>query len=531
MEITEIVLPSELWYQIYEYLTLKERFVKWRLINKFCNQFMIESYTKLKWIILHNNDDNNGEVLNGALKILTCLRSVCIDGADQWRLDLKFNSTNLTELQFTSGQVEWLHVENSSNRLKCSISALTNLVGLTFRRPESSSDRSLRTTDVYTIDSDLTQIPSGSLEIISITGSSPSKETFEQLAVSSSLVCLHCDGFEIPPDSIAKFTQLTELKAIHLQCSTYVGKSANDTLKSIRMNLTKLKKLSFGTNFITSIEPLYPLGPLQHKPNNLVSLEMRNANVKQFYPLMCIEFANLTKLDVCWNKFTSMEPLYGLTKLNDLDIQFNDLGDIDYRISNLINLTSFNYGHQKRNDLVYPWTQYNRMPQELSLLTKLTILDAHSDSTQHLSDILHSLTKLKRLSLINCGIPVMPESISRLKHLEHLDLEGNRLKHCRWMTRLESLKRMCYEGNTMTGQLPGLDKLKNLNYFGVTTKHDKDRFPDNEKIGKIVQVRRCVWERRSGIRVFFQATCFFLCFFTVCFVILYLFSLLWTIMT
>lgn len=49
--------------------------------------------------------------------------------------------------------------------------------------------------------------------------------------------------------------------------------------------------------------------------------------------------------------------------------------------------------------------------------------------------------KIEVLSLTNCGLDRIPSSIKHCKHLQRLNLEGNRIKHIpRWLSSLDSLE-------------------------------------------------------------------------------------------
>src|SRR5262245_39230231 len=67
------------------------------------------------------------------------------------------------------------------------------------------------------------------------------------------------------------------------------------------------------------------------------------------------------------------------------------------------------------------------------------------------------------LSIRYCGLTPLPDSISQLAHLEHLDLTGNRLTALpEWLGTLTTLRTLALDDNLLTDLPESLGNLANL---------------------------------------------------------------------
>jgi len=68
------------------------------------------------------------------------------------------------------------------------------------------------------------------------------------------------------------------------------------------------------------------------------------------------------------------------------------------------------------------------LPEQITILTSLEILDLNNNNITHLPDSIGALNTLKHLDLSNNNIKTLPNSIESLNSLEYLDLSGNNIK-------------------------------------------------------------------------------------------------------
>jgi len=91
-----------------------------------------------------------------------------------------------------------------------------------------------------------------------------------------------------------------------------------------------------------------------------------------------------------------------------------------------------------------------RLPDAVSELNELKVLDLSFNKLRELSESIGDLVNLSQLFLNGNRLSSLPASIKRLKKLQELDLSNNKLKGIfKDIVDLKHLKRLCVEGNPL----------------------------------------------------------------------------------
>ena len=144
-----------------------------------------------------------------------------------------------------------------------------------------------------------------------------------------------------------------------------------------------------------------------------------------------IEFGKLNKLKTLWlagNSFTDISPIFDLNNLKTLSISLNDENTLS-EIGNLVTLESLS----------------------------LWMNSLSSESRREIPASIGNCTKLKSLSLANCGLTgSIPEELGNCTQLEHLDLSFNYLSGSvpEWIGQSTTLKSVSLDNNHLSGTLP-----------------------------------------------------------------------------
>ena len=166
-----------------------------------------------------------------------------------------------------------------------------------------------------------------------------------------------------------------------------------------------------------------------------------------------LKLTQLTSLRLQIDNMMSMPcELAGLTKLTLLDLSHNYIEAVQCDLSNLSHLTTLDLSH---NGLM-------SMPCDLTDLTKLTLLNMSHNGIQSVSCDLSNLTALKTLDLSHNFLKSMPCKVSALKKLSFLDLSDNSINSNDPLTLdLDLLTDNMYSGPCNFHQLTYLDLSSN----------------------------------------------------------------------
>jgi GTPase SAR1 family protein len=147
------------------------------------------------------------------------------------------------------------------------------------------------------------------------------------------------------------------------------------------------------------------------------------------------------------------ERLSQLTQLELLDISHNQLAALPEWLSGLTQLRSLNLSSNRLTAL----------PESLGQLTQLQTLRLSGNQLTELPESLGQLTQLQWLNLARNQLATLPESLCQLTQLELLDLSGNRLIELpKRLGQLTQLRRLDLDVNTLTALPDSLGQLSNL---------------------------------------------------------------------
>ncbi|KAJ3239464.1 hypothetical protein HDU81_005907 [Chytriomyces hyalinus] len=197
------------------------------------------------------------------------------------------------------------------------------------------------------------------------------------------------------------------------------------------------------------------------------------------------EIASLTKvedLDLSWNNLTGSLPagLYDLTALTSINLERNQIsGTLPNSISNLVNLKQLRLANNAFS---------GTLPHTIGALHALILLDLHSNLLEgDIPESLGSCVALQKLDLgCNRFSGVIPKSFGHLKDLQILSLTRNQLKGRipREFRKLQNLNVLALGGNKfdtidcVPKELEKLEKLRELHLWWEDGSEDTSGFLD-----------------------------------------------------
>ncbi|MFN9001035.1 MAG: leucine-rich repeat domain-containing protein, partial [Holosporales bacterium] len=263
-------------------------------------------------------------------------------------------------------------------------------------------------------------------------------------------------------EEITKLTQLEELIWRTNPFTNHISHlTALHNLRVLDLQSSKtevsLEKLSSFTaleelNLSKTSQPINGLKHLQHF-HGLRSLNLANCGmIKDASGVLLPQSLEILNVNQC---ALAAQPrvLTHLTRLVDLEIAGNRLGDALLEIAPLSRLTRLVAGH-------------NDAPRSLTFLEQFTNLQGlHlAGNTQISTDFLRSLTNLRALSLASALLSEVEEDLHPLKNLFFLDLAKNPIQHLRNLSCGNTLQILNIEGTGLQflTELTGLSQLKKV---------------------------------------------------------------------
>jgi Leucine-rich repeat (LRR) protein len=185
-------------------------------------------------------------------------------------------------------------------------------------------------------------------------------------------------------------------------------------------------------------------------------LDLSENNIGEF-PIKICDLVNLTKLDLYDNKITDIpEAIQNLSNLQKLYLSNNKINPSSQVIGKLVKLTHLDLS----------LNQLNKIPQFVEGLSALEYLDCESNNIKEIPLFIENLTNLKELHLGMNEIAKVSPSIEELIYLKTLSLNHNRLKEIpEAVCRLRNLRvlKLCYNQissiRAEIGQLVSLERL------------------------------------------------------------------------
>ena len=206
---------------------------------------------------------------------------------------------------------------------------------------------------------------------------------------------------------------------------------------------TNYKKLDLSNQNLTTLEPLEGITQLEELKLNSNQLTLEDAKSQQILGTM----TSLTRLELNYNQLKNIKPINNLKNLKILYLLGEnnnvDLSEIEDVISNLNVLhvsteslkTIVNCEVNKITKLSLSSSELEKIP-DLSKFTKLLTLDlANNPNISNLENV-SQITALQDLRLYNNNLHGRMIDFSQLTNLTNLNLSGNTL----WSEDLENLK-------------------------------------------------------------------------------------------
>lgn len=245
------------------------------------------------------------------------------------------------------------------------------------------------------------------------------------------------------PVEIGKLSNLTNLELNGNQISTIPWEIGN---------LLKLERLVLSSNKISTLPSdigrLINLNHLALDANEIVSIPHEIGKLKA-----------LVYLYLQINQLNSIPDEIGeLTNLNQLYLQYNQIPSIPSEIGNLTNL---NHLHIFNNKIT-------AIPIQIGQLQNLVSLILNDNEITEIPSEIGNLTNLTDLYLFNNNIVSVPTETGNLSALMNLSLQNNKITALpSEISNLVNLKNGYFNNNEISGNLPNINGMLNLNRFFV----------------------------------------------------------------
>ncbi|MBN2533189.1 MAG: leucine-rich repeat domain-containing protein [Spirochaetales bacterium] len=251
--------------------------------------------------------------------------------------------------------------------------------------------------------------------------------------------------------SLLKIADITGLEHCNALTQLFLNNNPDILDYTPLENLTNLRELNIGFNFLSDITPLENL-------TNLTRLILVVNEISDITPLE--NLTNLTSLYCQFNDITDITPLENLTKLTYLTLNDNHITDI----TPLANLTKLTY-----LDL------YNNEITDITPLTNLPKVTKLNLCGNPVSDItaLGNLTNLTML-VLNVGILEDITPLANCTNLVSLNLKNNQITDITSLANLPKLKVLFLNGNTLND--PSLAVIDLLRANGVRVVYTPEYF-------------------------------------------------------
>ena len=257
-----------------------------------------------------------------------------------------------------------------------------------------------------------------------------------------------------------------------------------------RASLINLYNANNGENWSTKWDlekdPKYWYG-IKIKNGNISEINLRGNALKGNFPVSVAGLTKLEKLDLSSNQLTGevSTAISGLNTLVRLDISNNRFsGDPSAAILPLSQLKEISVGNNEFTftDIEtfvqnFPQVEVldlahiglNAVPQKVSALTKLEILNLSNNSISQNFNYLSTLITLKELNLSGNQLTKIPTELSTLTQLSVLDLSNNKIStsFTAPLAQLKNLEWLSLAGNQLAGfpnELSPLKKLIHVNF-------------------------------------------------------------------
>lgn len=255
------------------------------------------------------------------------------------------------------------------------------------------------------------------------------------------------------PSNISKLVHLEKLYIDDNQLRDLTSELASlENLTKLSLNDNKLNELPSEFSSLVKLKEVYlsnnRLKKIPENFGNLLELEILylNSNELEQLPQSFSDLNNLVILNLEKNQLNNIllnsnTDKNKLTKLKELNLNYNGLNGLSPKIANLTNLERLYLNGQRdqENNLTL-----NEIPEQISSLQKLTKLSINDNGLTSLPENFGKLQELEELYIINNKLNALPSSIFQLKKLKKLYVSDNNLSSLnqRYVGSSESLEEL-----------------------------------------------------------------------------------------
>ncbi len=153
--------------------------------------------------------------------------------------------------------------------------------------------------------------------------------------------------------------------------------------------------------------------------NNIEEINLENNKLSSL-PKKFGELKSIKKLYLKGNKLTdkSIDPVYKLYGLTDLDLDGNDIRFLSKEIKNLVNLECLSISGNPLADLPVELEQIRTIQQ-------LGIGNLHNFNWAHAFSVMEKLQSLRRVGMFKMNLPEMPQGFDKLQQVDTFWLTFN----------------------------------------------------------------------------------------------------------